>query len=78
MLIGTLILPLFVLRYIAMTYWIFRGKAHESAAYHKWFRHCAGATLPGLITPHPIRNNGMRPRTGRSKARGTSGTRSGK
>ena len=36
------------------------------------------ATLPGLITPQPIRNIGSRPCTGRSKARGTSGTRSGK
>jgi hypothetical protein len=41
-------------------------------------RQCAGATLPGLITPQPTRNGDMRPCTGRSKLRGTSGTRSGK
>jgi len=34
MLIGTLILLPFILGYIAMTYWIFRGKVHEGAAYH--------------------------------------------
>src|SRR5579872_4817256 len=38
----------------------------------------AAATVPGLITAQPIRNGGMRPSTGRSKVRGTSGTRSGK
>src|SRR5712691_474791 len=32
----------------------------------------------GLITPQPMRNSGRRPCTPRSKARGTSGTRSGK
>jgi hypothetical protein len=41
-------------------------------------RQCAAATLPGLITPQPTRNGDMRPCTGRSKLRGTSGTRSGK
>src|SRR5262245_16659590 len=32
----------------------------------------------GLITPQPMRVSGSRPCTARSKARGTSGTRSGK
>ena len=34
MLIGTLILLPFILGYIAMTYWIFRSKVHEGAAYN--------------------------------------------
>ena len=38
----------------------------------------AAATLPGLITPHPTHSTGSLPCTGRSKARGTSATRSGK
>ncbi len=34
MLIGTLILLPFVLGYTALTYWLFRGKVREGAAYH--------------------------------------------
>jgi len=34
MLIGTLVLLPFVLGYTALTYWLFRGKVGESAAYH--------------------------------------------
>jgi cytochrome bd ubiquinol oxidase subunit II len=34
MLIGTLVLLPLILGYTAMTYWLFRGKIHEGAAYH--------------------------------------------
>jgi cytochrome d ubiquinol oxidase subunit II len=34
MLIGTLILLPFVLGYTVLTYWLFRGKVAETAAYH--------------------------------------------
>ncbi len=34
MLIGTLVLLPFVLGYTALTYWLFRGKVREGAAYH--------------------------------------------
>jgi cytochrome bd ubiquinol oxidase subunit II len=34
MLIGTLVLLPFILGYTALTYWLFRGKVGESAAYH--------------------------------------------
>jgi cytochrome bd ubiquinol oxidase subunit II len=34
MLIGTLILLPFIFAYVALTYWLFRGKVREGAAYH--------------------------------------------
>ncbi len=34
MLIGTLVLLPFVLGYTALTYWLFRGKVRDGAAYH--------------------------------------------
>jgi cytochrome d ubiquinol oxidase subunit II len=34
MLVGTLVLLPIVLGYTALTYWLFRGKVHEGAAYH--------------------------------------------
>jgi cytochrome d ubiquinol oxidase subunit II len=34
MLIGTLILLPMILGYTALTYWLFRGKVREGAAYH--------------------------------------------
>lgn len=34
MLIGTLILLPFILGYVVLTYWLFRGKVREGAAYH--------------------------------------------
>ncbi len=34
MLIGTLVLLPLILGYTALTYWLFRGKVHEGAAYH--------------------------------------------
>ena len=56
------------------------GGAEERRTERRWScgTGAAAGAFAGLIMPHPIRNGGSLPCTGRAKVCGTSGTRSGK
>ena len=81
MLIGTLFLLPIILGYIVFIYWLFRGKVREGESVSLSLRRRAGSAARLRLRPDHAPADAQqrqRPCTGRSNARGTSGTRSGK